>query len=61
MGIDIRKKEVQEMFEIFDDPMDKYIQIIELGKKNIPLKDSDKNDINSVFLLIISWYSWYII
>ena len=28
--------DVKNMFEIFDDPMDKYIQIIELGKKNIP-------------------------
>ena len=37
------------MFELFDDPMDKYIQIIELGKKNIPLKDKDKNDINRIY------------
>ena len=41
--------DVKNMFEIFDDPMDKYIQIIELGKKNIPLKDSDKNDINRIY------------
>ena len=49
MGIDIRKKEVQEMFEIFDDPMDKYIQIIELGKKNIGIPEKYKNDGNRIF------------
>ena len=35
MALDIKKKEIRDMFEIFDDPMDKYIQIIELGKKNL--------------------------
>ena len=49
MGINIRKKEVQEMFEIFDDPMDKYIQIIELGKKNIGIPEKYKNDDNRIF------------
>ena len=34
MALDIKKKEIRDMFEIFDDPMDKYVQIIELGKKN---------------------------
>ena len=41
--------DIKNMFELFDDPMDKYTQIIELGKKNIPLEDSDKNDINRVY------------
>ena len=49
MGIDIRKKEIQEMFDIFDDPMDKYIQIIELGKKNIGIPEKYKNDDNRIF------------
>ena len=26
-------KEMKELFSVFDDPMDKYTQIIELGKK----------------------------
>ena len=29
------------MFMIFDDPMDKYMQIIELGKKNIGIDDNE--------------------
>ena len=37
------------MFGLFDDPMDKYTQIIELGKKNIPLEDKDKNDTNRIY------------
>jgi len=41
--------DVKTMFELFDDPMDIYVQIIELGKKNIPLEASDKNDINRVY------------
>ena len=37
------------MFEVFDDPMDKYIQIIELGKKNSGISPIDKNDSNRIF------------
>jgi len=47
--IDSKINEIKDMFALFDDPMDKYIQIIELGKKNIPLKDKDKKDINRIY------------
>ena len=33
MKLSDKKKDIKEMFEVFDDPMDKYVQIIELGKK----------------------------
>ena len=49
MLIDSKINEIKDMFALFDDPMDKYIQIIELGKKNIPLKDKDKKDINRIY------------
>ena len=49
MLIDSKINEIKDMFELFDDPMDKYTQIIELGKKNIPLKDKDKNDTNRIY------------
>ena len=49
MLIESKISEIKDMFELFDDPMDKYIQIIELGKKNIPLEDKDKNDINRIY------------
>ena len=49
MNISDKKKEIKEMFNVFDDPMDKYIQIIELGKKNIGISDIDKNDSNRIF------------
>ena len=49
MGINHKKKEIREMFDVFDDPMDKYSQIIELGKKNKGIKEEDKNDINRIF------------
>ena len=37
------------MFDIFDDPMDKYTQIIELGKKNVGIPDKYKIDENRIF------------
>ena len=49
MLIDSKIDEIKDMFGLFDDPMDKYTQIIELGKKNAPLKDKDKNDINRIY------------
>ena len=49
MLIDSKIDEIKDMFGLFDDPMDKYTQIIELGKKNNPLKDKDKNDINRIY------------
>ena len=49
MSISIKKQEIREMFEIFDDPMDKYIQIIELGKKNRGIPQKYKNDSNRIF------------
>ena len=42
-------EDIREMFEVFDDPMDKYIQIIELGKKNSGLDEKEKNDTNRIF------------
>jgi len=49
MEINERIEEIKNMFLVFDDPMDKYIQIIELGKKNIGLKKIDKNDSNRIY------------
>ena len=41
--------EIKEMFFSFDDPMDKYVQIIELGKKNLGLPDKEKNETNRIY------------
>ena len=49
MTLHIRKNEIKEMFELFDDPMDKYVQIIELGKKNIGMPLKYKNEDNRIF------------
>ena len=40
---------IKEMLEIFDDPMDKYVQIMEFGKKNSGMPDVNKNDDNRIF------------
>jgi len=49
MLIESKINEIKDMFGLLDDPMDKYTQIIELGKKNIPLEDKDKNDTNKIY------------
>ena len=49
MSTKIKIKEIKEMFMIFDDPMDKYMQIIELGKKNPGIDGNDKNDKNRIY------------
>ena len=41
--------EIKNMFEVFDNPMDKYTQIIEIGKKNKGLNDTYKNNENRIF------------
>ena len=49
MSISKRIEEIKQMFEVFDDPMDKYTQIIEMGKKNRGLKDNEKNEKNRIY------------
>ena len=49
MSINNRLTEIKDMFDIFDDPMDKYTQIIEFGKKNNGLEVKYKNDNNRIF------------
>ena len=49
MSINSRIKEIEDMFLVFDDPMDKYIQIIEFGKKNFGLKEEEKNEANRIY------------
>ena len=49
MLINNKISEIKEMFLVFDDPMDKYTQIIEFGKKNSGLDDRYKNDENRIY------------
>ena len=51
-------KEMNNIFSVFDDPMDKYTQIIELGKKNNGLDAIDKNDINRIYGCCTDDDSW---
>ena len=58
MSINKRISKIRDMFEVFDDPMDKYTQIIEFGKKNTGLKDNDKTDNNRIFgCASLAWVS----
>jgi len=49
MSIKNKLSEINDMFTIFDNPMDKYLQIIELGKKNSGLHKNDKNNNNRIY------------
>tara|TARA_B100000959_G_scaffold286174_1_gene363678 strand:- start:2099 stop:2512 length:414 start_codon:yes stop_codon:yes gene_type:complete len=49
MSINSKINEIKEIFLVFDDPMDKYTQIIEFGKKNAGLEDSYKNEETRIY------------
>ena len=49
MPINNKISDIKEMFLILENPMDKYTQLIELGKKNTGLNDKEKNDNNRIF------------
>ena len=49
MNLNSKKNKIKETFDFFDDPMDKYVQIIEMGKKNNGLSEKFKNDENRIF------------
>ena len=60
MSIKNRIKKINEMFEIFDNPMDKYTQIIEFGKKNSGLENKNKTDENRIFgCASLAWIKTY--
>ena len=49
MNIHKKIEELHDLFQIFDDPMDIYTQIIEFGKKNKGLDELDKNEKNKIY------------
>ena len=60
MSIKNRIQKISDMFEVFDNPMDKYTQIIEFGKKNEGLSDNDKNDTTRIFgCASLAWVKTY--
>tara|TARA_Y100001970_G_C14157235_1_gene816295 strand:- start:176 stop:586 length:411 start_codon:yes stop_codon:yes gene_type:complete len=40
--------ELKDIFAIFDDPIDKFSQIIDMGKKSNGLSDKEKSDCNKI-------------
>ena len=44
MSINSKISEVRDMFMLLDNPMDKYTQIIELGKKNEGMPNKENNN-----------------
>ena len=49
MNLNSKINEIKETFDFFEDPMDKYIQIIEMGKKNNGISEYLKNDEYRIF------------
>lgn len=48
MSINKRINEVKYIFSIFDDPLDKYTEIIEFGKKNDSFDSNYKSDLYKI-------------
>tara|TARA_B100001778_G_C18411312_1_gene548954 strand:+ start:72 stop:488 length:417 start_codon:yes stop_codon:yes gene_type:complete len=44
MSINLRTNEIKDIFSIFDDPLDKYTEIIEFGRKNDSFDEKYKLD-----------------
>ena len=49
MSVKSRINEIEEIFSIFDDSMDKYSQIIDFGKKNTGLNLDEKKEENRIY------------
>ena len=49
MAINSKISKINDMFMLFDNPMDKYTQIIELGKRNQGIPNKYKNEENRIF------------
>ena len=49
MSVNERIKDIKNIFNVFDNPMDKYTQLIEIGKNCEGLLDKDKNDLNKIY------------
>ena len=49
MSINSRIKEIEEIFSVFDNTMDKYSQIIEFGKKSSGLIEEEKNENSRIY------------
>ena len=60
MPIKNKIKKLNEMFLVFDNPMDKYSQLIELGKNNKGIPSKSKNDSNRVYgCASLAWIETY--
>ena len=42
-------KSLQEIFEIFENPKDKFLQLMDMAKDQRPLHDKDKIDSNKIY------------
>ena len=48
MAINKKIADLQEMFSVFDNAIDKYSQLIELGKNNTGIPIKNKNESNRI-------------
>ena len=60
MSIKNKIKKLNEIFLVFDNPMDKYSQLIELGKNNKGIPTNSKNASNRVYgCASLAWIETY--
>ena len=49
MTVSEKLSELKDVFELFDNPKDKYIQLMDMGKKSQVLLPEERNDKNKIF------------
>ena len=49
MTVSEKLSELKDVFELFDNPKDKYIQLMDMGKKSQVLLPEERNDKNKIY------------
>tara|TARA_B100001750_G_C15508960_1_gene602340 strand:+ start:2058 stop:2489 length:432 start_codon:yes stop_codon:yes gene_type:complete len=49
MTVSEKLSELKDVFDLFDNPKDKYIQLMDMGKKSQVLLPEERNDKNKIF------------
>ncbi len=49
MTVTEKLNDLRDVFDLFDDPKDKYIQLMDMGKKSRGLLPEERNDINKIY------------
>ncbi len=49
MTLNEKLEDIKELFDLFDNPKDKYIQLMDMGKKSPGLSQEERNESNKIY------------